>query len=99
MPAVPDFMLTLTRCVRVLFVLGLFGSLLPAQTSVNDVHIVPREVVPMQVGSTASLKVVNGSFLHVIKSDVSLVLVPVSVMDGAQRLVKGLGQDNFQVFE
>ncbi len=65
-----------------------------SQTSVNDIHIVPREKAP-----SPSLKLLNGSLLHVVKADVNLVLVPVSVTDEMQRLVKGLRRENFQVFE
>jgi Ca-activated chloride channel homolog len=42
---------------------------------------------------------VAGAYLHVIKQDVNMVLVPVSVTDPMQRLVTGLDQDNFQVYE
>jgi Ca-activated chloride channel homolog len=64
-----------------------------AQTGVNDIHVAPRQT--LGVGP----KLINGSLLHVIKADVNLVLVPVSVTDPMQRLVHGLQQENFQVFE
>ena len=41
----------------------------------------------------------GGSLLHVIKSDVKLVLVPVSVSDPMERFVTGLRAENFQLFE
>jgi Ca-activated chloride channel family protein len=74
-----------------------FVAPLSAQTSVNDVHVVPRE-------SNASLGIrsvqaISNSGLEVIKSNVRLVLVPVSVTDSMQRFVTGLSQDNFEVFE
>ena len=47
----------------------------------------------------ASSTLVKGSILHVVKTDVKLVLVPVSVMDPKQRLVTGLQAENFQLFE
>ena len=82
-----------------LFLLNtLFATALFSQTSVNEVHIVPRIKEPVS-SAASSLKLVGGSLLHVIKSDVRLVLVPVSVTDGMQRFVKGLHKENFQVFE
>lgn len=68
-----------------------------AQTSVNDVHIVPRQTTPSL--ATNSIPVLKNPGLQVIKTDVKLVLVPVSVTDPMQRFVTGLSQDNFEVFE
>jgi Ca-activated chloride channel family protein len=66
-----------------------------AQTGLDDVHITPR---PMNAGlSVGASGLTTG--LHVIKKDVNLVLVPVSVIDPMQRIVVGLHPDNFQVFE
>ena len=70
-----------------------------AQTSLEDVHIVPREVSPSVINRAGSIQLLGGSYMHVIKQDVSLVLVPVSVTDLNQRLVIGLQRDNFEVFE
>lgn len=70
-----------------------------AQTSLDDVHVVSRQATPAVANMVASSRLVAGSYLHVIKRDVNLVLVPVSVTDPMQRLVTGLGQENFQVFE
>ncbi len=98
MPALGNSSVT-TCILRVVFVLsivfsGIFTSLSGGQTGLNDIHITPREGPP-----APSLKLLNGSTLHVIKTDVNLVLVPVSVTDGSQRLVKGLSRENFEVFE
>jgi Ca-activated chloride channel homolog len=41
----------------------------------------------------------SAGHMHAIKQNVDLVLVPVSVTDGKQRLVTGLDQSNFQVLE
>ncbi len=79
--------------------IALLGAGVFAQTDINDIHVAPREAVPLGTGAASSIKQVGGGFLHVIKSDVNLVLVPVSVTDGMERLVKGLGRDNFQLFE
>jgi Ca-activated chloride channel family protein len=82
-----------------LFALALIASPLVAQTSIDDVHIMPRGIGGAVAASANSLQLVSGSYLHVIKKDVNLVLVPVSVTDTLERLVVGLNQDNFQVFE
>jgi Ca-activated chloride channel family protein len=92
------------RIVRTFFLIAVtsvpqFGAAGFAQTGINDIHVVPRETAPLGPGAASSLQQAGAGFLHVIKSDVNLVLVPVSVTDGKERLVKGLGRDNFEVFE
>jgi Ca-activated chloride channel family protein len=86
---------------RIVFslVLSFLAAALAAQTNLNDVHIVPREVAPPLDGTAGAIQLPSGSFLHVIKSKVNLVLVPVSVTDPMQRLVTGLGQENFEIFD
>src|SRR5579864_8749925 len=87
----------LRRKLHVLLLLTLFEVAAFAQTSLNDIHISPMERAPARAEETG--KLVAGSFLHVIKADVHLVLVPVNVTDGSERSVIGLGQENFQIFE
>ena len=99
MPGLPEAVAVLKLFLRAFLILSLTEAAVLAQTSVNDVHVVPREIVPLPARAGATSKLIGGSILHVIKSDVNLVLVPVSVTDGMQRFVKGLGQANFQVFE
>jgi len=69
-----------------------------AQSTIDDVHIQPRTERPIDnqipVGGP---KLDSGS--KPFKVLVDLVLVPVTIMDGMNRLVRGLAQDNFQVFE
>jgi Ca-activated chloride channel family protein len=75
-----------------------FGSIpVPtlAQAGLDDVHIAPRSLVASPSVSSAGLT----AGLPVIKKDVNLVLVPVSVIDPMQRIVVGLRSDNFEVFE
>ena len=100
MPA-PRVVVAVLKFVFFWLFLLLFRALLiiplSAQTSINDVHVTPRETAP-GLGST-SIQTINNSMLHVIKTDVKLVLVPVSVTDPMQRFVTGLSQDNFEVFE
>ena len=99
MPTLGESSVVAKRTLRVLFVLTIISSEVflsrgEAQTGLGDIHITPREGP-----AASSLKLFNGSMLHVIKTDVNLVLVPVSVTDGDQRLVKGLSRENFEVFE
>ena len=69
-----------------------------AQSAIDDVHIQPRAERPIEdkmlVGGP---KLDSGS--KPLKVLVDLVLVPVTILDGMNRLVRGLGRDNFQVFE
>jgi len=67
-----------------------------AQSSIDDVHIQPRTELPID-----SQMLVGGldSGSKPLKVLVDLVLVPVTILDGMNRLVRGLGRDNFQVFE
>jgi Ca-activated chloride channel family protein len=99
MPTPREAMAVLKVSVGVVFLLSLVNAAGHSQTSVNDVHVVPRAMAPTVVTAVSSGKVVDGSILHVVKTDVKLVLVPVSVTDPAQRLVTGLQADNFQLFE
>src|SRR2546430_5958868 len=68
-----------------------------AQSAIDDVHIQPRAERPIEdkmlVGGP---KLDSGS--KPLKVLVDLVLVPVTILDGMNRLVRGLGRDNFQVF-
>ncbi len=75
-----------------------------AQTTVNDVHVAPREVDKAKdVVAEAAKKelVTDGLNTHVrpLKVDVDLVLVPVTITDPLNRLVTGLDKQNFQLFE
>jgi Ca-activated chloride channel family protein len=54
---------------------------------------------PPSANAVDSIELFGGSGPHVIKTDVKLVLVPVSVTDSTQRLVTGLRAENFQVYE
>jgi len=73
-----------------------------AQTSVDDVHVNPREVEKSKTEEAAN-RTPDASTLntHVrpLKVAVDLVLVPVTITDPMNRLVTGLDKDNFQLFE
>lgn len=95
-----------TRVLRALLVFVLNATvlnLLPtgslAQTGLNEVHVLSRESAPVAASAIASASGMGASLLHVIKADANLVLVPVSVTDGMERLIKGLSRDNFEVYE
>jgi Ca-activated chloride channel family protein len=99
MPAFSGVAAARKQCWSVLLVLALLEISAAAQTSLNDVHVMPRPASSTIASSVGSLELVGGSYLHVIKKDVTLVLVSVSVTDPMQRLVTGLAPENFQVFE
>jgi Ca-activated chloride channel homolog len=86
-------------CSIALFVPICLGIGASAQTSLDDVHVMSRQAAPAVASLVTSTQLLAGTYLHVIKRDVNLVLVPVSVTDQLQRLVTGLGRENFEVFE
>ncbi len=65
-----------------------------SQTSINDIHITPRGAAEELSGGPH----LPGG-MGVIRSDVNLVTVPVTITDNFNRPVTGLDQDNFQLFE
>jgi Ca-activated chloride channel homolog len=68
-----------------------------AQTGLDEVHIQPRLAVSQTGGELSGISdLVNR---NAIKVSVDLVLVPVTIMDGMNRIVQGLDRENFQVFE
>ena len=90
---------------RVLFVkyapivastLVLASAIALAQSELDTAHIFPRENPQMLAAANVAT---SPEHMHAIKQNVDLVLVPVSVTDGKQRLVTGLDQSNFQVLE
>lgn len=70
-----------------------------AQSSLDNVHITPREAPVAVAKADYSPDLGLAARAPRIRTNVDLVLVPVSVTDGMQRLVTGLDQENFQVFE
>ena len=97
MPAPRNVVAVLKANLFALFSVVLLSPIVSAQTSVNDVHVMPRRAgSPLGI---SSVQAVNDAALAVIRTDVKLVLVPVSVTDGMQRVVTGLSRDNFEVFD
>jgi Ca-activated chloride channel homolog len=76
------------------FLTGLSAAAV-AQTSINDVHITPREQ-GIAVAPSLSSNLPVGSL---IRATVNLVIVPVTITDAMNRPVVGLGQDNFELYE
>jgi Ca-activated chloride channel family protein len=73
-----------------------------AQTTVNDVHVLPREVEKPKIEEVAKHSLVSPTMdarVHPLKVAVDLVLVPVTITDPLNRLVTGLDKENFQLFE
>src|SRR5271169_6064452 len=79
-------------------VLALASSGALAQTAIDDVHITPLQKSE-DVATAAYPAVGNYMGGSVIRTNVNLVLVPVTITDNLHRPVAGLDQDNFQVFE
>src|SRR5215813_10377591 len=65
------------------------------QTNLNQVHVMPRE----ESAHSQAAGRWEDAAIGTIRTSVNLVLVPVTVMDDANRMVTGLGQDNFHLFE
>jgi Ca-activated chloride channel homolog len=66
-----------------------------AQTDLNEVHVMPRGESVQPDAADHFERAATG----IIRKAVELVLVPVTVMDEANRVVTGLGQDNFHLYE
>src|SRR5215831_9954249 len=74
----------------------IFTTASSAQTSINDVHIAPRERSITLAPNTGPHFPAN---IDLIRSNVELVTVPVTITDAMNRPVTGLDRDNFQLFE
>jgi len=72
------------------------GSAL-AQTSINDIHITPRQRGITAEAPAGGPRLPDGMTL--IRSKVDLVMVPVTITDALNRPVTGLERENFQLFE
>jgi Ca-activated chloride channel family protein len=72
-----------------------------AQTTVNDVHVVPREAgkPTEEVANHPLPSPTLEARVRPLKVAVDLVLVPVTITDPMNRLVTGLDKENFQLYE
>ena len=74
---------------------GAFALSSAAQSDLDMVHVPIR----LPIHAPAALAPELSSAEKIVKVNVNLVLVPVTITDASNRLVQGLGSDNFQVFE
>jgi Ca-activated chloride channel family protein len=81
-------------CVSAFLNVGAF-----AQNPLEDVHVTVPTRLMAATEPDGGAYAASGGIRPVIKTSVDLVLVPVTVTDPMERLVTGLSQDNFQVFE
>ena len=86
--------------LAILFCILAFVSEAFAQTSIEDVHVVPREQT-VDVAAAYGAHATAGDFGPggIVRTSANLVLVPVTITDQLHRPVVGLYQDNFQLFE
>jgi len=70
-----------------------------AQDNSSDVHIVPRVPAAASQPNVTAPEASLNTHTPPIKRNVDLVLVPVTITDQMDRLITGLGKDNFQVFD
>jgi Ca-activated chloride channel homolog len=82
-----------------LFIILAPGRAAHAQSSLDEVHIVPRVTPAASAVKANQLDPALDAHSPAVKKDVDLVLVPVTITDPMGRLVSGLGKDNFQIFD
>jgi Ca-activated chloride channel family protein len=70
-------------------------SILSAQSAIEEVHVQPRA----QSAKPDFPGVLAQDATAIIRKSVELVLVPVTVMDESNRIITGLEQGNFQLYE
>ncbi len=72
-----------------------------AQTTIEDVHVVPRSTADAKPPDTTNQNLLPSlnSRIRPLKVDVDLVLVPVTITDPMNRLVTGLDKENFELYE
>ncbi|MBZ5568557.1 MAG: VWA domain-containing protein [Acidobacteriia bacterium] len=86
------------RSLATALTLLLLSAFMPAAAQEPEVHITPRvdsSAKPSDVAGDPALK----THTKPLRSDVEMVLVPVTVTDHMDRLVTGLAKENFQVFQ
>jgi Ca-activated chloride channel family protein len=83
-----------TSCRVVLLFLLAYAGRVYSQTSIGDVHVVPRTSA-IELATATSGPRLSG----LIRTSTDLVMVPVTITDNMNRPVTGLDRDNFQLFE
>ncbi|HET7440974.1 MAG TPA: VWA domain-containing protein [Terriglobales bacterium] len=75
------------------------ASLASAQSNVDDVHVKPRVQPPAPVKPSDLMDPALKTHTKPFKSEVDMVLVPVTITDPMNRLVTGLDKENFTLYE
>jgi Ca-activated chloride channel family protein len=88
------FTVRLAFVIVIALIIGSPGA--SAQSSTEDIHVAPRVEQPKRdLVDDPSLRTHTKPY----KTDVDLVLVPVTITDPMNRLVTGLDRENFKLFE
>lgn len=90
----PSFLIV--QIAGLILISGLLTPVI-AQSSSNDVHVVPRIGVGTTSGTESSL--MSSSAGKAIRVSADLVLIPVTVTDPMNRIVLGLGSQDFEVYD
>ena len=85
--------------VILLLLIGLSSGRCEAQSPIDEVHVNPPSELPGPPSRAAEIEAGLNTYTPPIKVDVDLVLVPVTITDSRERLVVGLDQRNFEIFE
>jgi Ca-activated chloride channel homolog len=91
--------IALVSAILLLFIGGLSSGRCDAQSPLDEVHVNPPSELPDPPHRAADIDVALNTHTPPIKVDVDLVLVPVTITDSQERLVVGLDQKNFEIFE
>jgi Ca-activated chloride channel family protein len=91
--------IALVPAILLLFVGGLFPLRSRAQNLIDEVHINPRTELPVPTHRAEEIGAALNAHTAPIRVDVDLVLVSVTITDPHERLVMGLREKNFEVFE
>lgn len=85
--------------ILLLFVGGVFSGHCDAQNPLDQVHVTPP--TELHTAPSEAAEIASGLNTHTppVKVNVELVLVPVTITDDRERLVVGLNQKNFEIFE
>jgi Ca-activated chloride channel homolog len=85
----------LFRMAFFLLLIAVISASASAQDDDPDVHITPRAIPQAKSSEVASLDTHTKPF----EAETDLVLVPVTITDPEDRIVTGLGKNNFAIFE
>jgi len=89
----------LVAAILLLFIGGFSSERCDAQSPIDEVHVNPPSELPAARRRAAEIDAALNTHTPPIKVDVDLVLVPVTITDARERLVVGLNQTDFEIFE